>query len=681
MNPLLVRTLTDIPPRKLDPPELTHYPEWLVTNGLGGYASGTISGPMTRRYHGLLIAAFPAPLGRMLLLSDLNEEIHFPDGRFVQLSTRYGDSAEATAKLIEFRLEMGLPVWRYQIDNWILERWLHLPYRQNTIYITYKPFACPNGIRLKLRPLIQYRGHSDDVDAQPKDPYVLSVLEDQYQISTGNLPPLRLLIYAKGEFVIERKKIEKVRYLREEQRGYHVIGELWTPGTFVLDVVAGEESTLMASAESWEVMRAMRPADALAAERDRRARLIALADSRAQSGFAAELVLAADQFITVPTGRLADQTRTHAAGDEMRTVIAGYHWFTDWGRDTMISLEGLTLVTRRFLEAGWILRNFAKSVRYGLIPNLFPEGSREGLYHTADATLWFFHAINRYVQATGDRWTLRFLLPKLIEIFEAHIRGTLFGIRVDPDDGLLRQGEEGYQLTWMDAKVGDWVVTPRRGKAVEIDALWFNALRLLQKWVEEEKDQKAARDIGAWADKAKDSFNKKFWCAAEGYLYDVIDGPQGADAACRPNQLLAISLDHPILESGRWEPVLRTVQQRLLTPFGLRSLAANHPDYKSRYFGDIRARDAAYHQGTVWAWLIGPLIDTWLKVYPEDRAGAHELLRGLIPHMNEHGIGSISEVFDAEQPWTPHGCIAQAWSVAEVLRCWVKTAPDGESQH
>ena len=675
MNPLLVRTLTDIPQIKLDPAELTHHPEWLVTNGLGGYASGTVSGAMTRRYHGLLIAAFPAPLGRMLLLSDLNEEIHFPDGRFVQLSTRYGDSAEPTAKLIDFRLEMGLPVWRYQIDDWMLEKWLHLPYRQNTVYMTYKPFACPDGIRLKLRPLIQYRGHSDDVDVQPEDPYVLTVLEDQYQISTGDLPPLRLLLYGRGEFVIDRKKIEKVRYLREEQRGYHVIGELWTPGTFVLDAAAGEESTLLASSESWEVMRAMRPADALAAERDRRTRLIALADSRAHSGFAAELVLAADQFITIPTGRLADQTRTHAAGDEMRTVVAGYHWFTDWGRDTMISLEGLTLVTRRFLEAGWILRNFAKSIRHGLIPNLFPEGSREGLYHTADATLWFFHAIERYVQATGDRWTLRFLLPKLIEIFEAHIRGTLFGIRVDPDDGLLRQGEEGYQLTWMDAKVGDWVVTPRRGKAVEIDALWYNALRLLQKWVEEEKDQKTARDIGAWADKAKDSFNKKFWYAAEGYLYDVIDGPQGDDAACRPNQLLAISLDHPILEPGRWEPVLRTVQQRLLTPSGLRSLAASHPDYKSRYFGDIRARDAAYHQGTVWAWLIGPLIDAWLKIYPEDRAGAHELLRAFTSNMNEHGIGTISEVFDAEQPWTPHGCIAQAWSVAEVLRCWIKTAP------
>src|SRR5918999_1049637 len=537
MNPLLVRTLTEIPQIKLDPPELTHHPEWLVTNGLGGYASGTVSGAMARRYHGLLIAAFPAPLGRMLLLNDLNEEIHFPDGRFVQLSTRYGDSAEPTAKLIEFRLEMGLPVWRYQIDDWVLEKSLHLPYRQNTVYITYKPFACPDGIRLKLRPLIQYRGHSDDVDAQPGDPYVLTVLEDRYQISTGNLPPLRLLLYGKGEFVIDRKKIEKVRYLREEQRGYHVIGDLWTPGTFVLDAAAGEESTLLASTESWEVMRAMRPAEALAAELDRHTRLIALSDSRAQSGFAAELVLAADQFITVPSGRLADQTRTHAAGDEMRTVIAGYHWFTDWGRDTMISLEGLTLVTRRFLEAGWILRNFAKSIRHGLIPNLFPEGSREGLYHTADATLWFFHATERYVQATGDRWTLRFLLPKLIEIFEAHLRGTLFGIRVDPTDGLLLQGEEGYQLTWMDAKVGDWVVTPRRGKAVEINALWYNALRLMARWAGEEGGEARAAEVAELASVVRQSFNRRFWYESGGYLYDVIDGPQGDSAECRPNQV------------------------------------------------------------------------------------------------------------------------------------------------
>jgi predicted glycogen debranching enzyme len=675
MSPSIVRKLTGVPPIETDPPDLTRHPEWLVTNGLGGYASGTIGGAMTRRYHGLLIAAFPAPLGRMRMLSDLDEEIHLSSNRIVQLSTRYGDSDEPTAELLEFRLEMGLPVWRYRIDDWVLEKSLHLPYRQNTVHVSYKLLAGSEDIRIKLRPLIQFRSHGDDVHVQPDAPYVLKVVEDQYEISTGTLPSLRMLLYGGGEFLIDRKKIERVRYLREAQRGYDAIGDLWTPGVFIIDLCANAETTLAASTESWEVIRALDPVEAAAAERDRRTRLIALADKKAHAGFAAELVLAADQFIATPAGRLADQTRTLASGDEMRTVIAGYHWFTDWGRDTMISLEGLTLVTRRYLEAGWILRNFAKSIRHGLIPNLFPEGSREGLYHTADATLWFFHAVERYVQASGDRWTLRFLLPKLIDIVEHHVRGTLFGIRVDPDDGLLHQGEEGYQLTWMDAKVGDWVVTPRRGKAVEINALWYNALRLLQRWLDEEGDAAMARKLDESAGRAQRSFNERFWYAEGNYLYDVIDGAGGNDPACRPNQLLAISLTHPVLDSRLWKQVLETAQRRLLTPVGLRSLAPEHPDYKTRYFGDIRARDAAYHQGTVWAWLIGPFIDAWLRVHPDDRGGAHALLQGFVPHLNEHCVGTISEVFDAERPWTPHGCIAQAWSVAEVLRCWVRTAP------
>jgi predicted glycogen debranching enzyme len=422
-------------------------------------------------------------------------------------------------------------------------------------------------------------------------------------------------------------------------------------------------------------MRSLRPADAWVAERDRRARLIGSAHPKAQSGVPAELVLAADQFIATPAGRLGDATRAHASGDEMRTVIAGYHWFTDWGRDTMISLEGLTLTTNRFLEAGWILRNFAKAIRHGLIPNLFPEGSREGLYHTADATLWFFHAIDRYVQATNDRWTLTLLIPQLKGIIEAHFHGTLFGIGVDPKDGLLRQGKEGYQLTWMDAKVGDWVVTPRSGKAVEINALWYNALRLLERWLrEEEKDEKLPDELRVHAERVLRAFNERFWYADGGYLYDVVDAENGDDSAFRPNQLLAISLPHPVLDPSKWKTVLQGVCERLLTPVGLRSLAPGHPDYKAKYFGDLRARDAAYHQGTVWAWVIGPLIDSWLKVYPENRAGAHALLQGFIPHLNEACIGSISEIFDADSPFVPRGCISQAWSVAEVLRCWIKTA-------
>jgi predicted glycogen debranching enzyme len=672
-----IRRLAALPPLNADESDLSVNPEWLVTNGLGGYASGTVSGLMTRRYHGLLTAALPAPLGRMRMLSGLYEEIHLSYGRIVQLSPRYENpppSNAVSASLREFRLEMGLPVWRYEVDGWMLEKFIYLPYRQNTVHITYR-FACPSSVAIKLRPLIQFRRHEADVSAQPRDPYVLTVVEDRYEISTGTLPALRMLLYGKGEFVIERKKIERVRYVREELRGYESIGDLWTPGAFVVQCSNAEEITLVASTESWEVMRALHPVEALDAERDRRARLVASAHPKARTDFAAELVLAADQFIATPAGRLVDTTRSHASGDDMRTVIAGYHWFTDWGRDTMISLEGLTLTTNRFLEAGWILRNFANSIRNGLIPNLFPEGSREGLYHTADATLWFFHAIDRYIQATSDRWTLRLLLPKLIGVVESHMEGTLFGIGIDPEDGLLRQGAEGYQLTWMDAKVGDWVVTPRRGKAVEINALWYNALRLLQHWVDEERDQKMSEKLGAWADKTMKSFNERFWYAHGGYLYDLVDGEQGDDLACRPNQLLAISLPHPVLVPTRWKSVLDTVCARLLTPVGLRSLSPEHPDYKTKYFGDVRARDAAYHQGTVWAWLIGPLIDAWLKVYPEDRAGAHALLRGFVPHMNAHGIGSISEVFDAEHPWVPHGCIAQAWSVAEVLRCWVKTAP------
>ena len=359
----------------------------------------------------------------------------------------------------------------------------------------------------------------------------------------------------------------------------------------------------------------------------------------------------------------------------MRSVIAGYHWFTDWGRDTMISLEGLTLCTGRQREAGYILRTFAHYVKDGLIPNLIPEGEKEGLYHTADATLWFFHAVFRYLQATGDRTTLKLILPKFRDIIAHHLRGTRFGIGVDPADGLLRQGQEGYQLTWMDAKVGDWVVTPRRGKAVEINALWYNALRLLEGWLREGGDEAAAQDIAAHAEKARASFNRRFWNADKGYLFDVVDGEKGDDASCRPNQVFAISLDHPVLDRERWRPVLDVVRERLVTPVGLRSLAPGSPDYKPRYDGDLRARDAAYHQGTVWAWLVGPFVDAWLRAHPDDRAGAREFLSGFGRHLGEACVGSISEVFDAEPPFTPRGCIAQAWSVAEVLRAWLKTGP------
>jgi predicted glycogen debranching enzyme len=421
-------------------------------------------------------------------------------------------------------------------------------------------------------------------------------------------------------------------------------------------------------------MLALTPEEAVGFYHTRHRRLITSSVPSAQCSPAADLVLAADQFIITPAGRIQDAARAHAAGDEIRTIIAGYHWFTDWGRDTMVSIEGLTLVTRRFIEAGWILRTFAYYIRNGLLPNLFPEGQNHGLYHTADATLWFFHALSRYVQLSGDRSTLRLILPKLQDIVQHHLRGTDFGIHVDARDGLLCQSAPGYQLTWMDAKVGDWVVTPRRGKAVEINGLWYNALRLLERWLQEESNPDSAAAIGKHAHRAQESFNARFWYEPGGFLYDVIDGEKGDDPSCRPNQLLSFSLEFPILEQSRWQPVLNTVRDRLLTPVGLRSLSRESPDYKPKYFGDLRARDAAYHQGTVWAWLIGPFIDAWLKVHPKDQAGARKFLQGFIPHLDEACIGSISEIFDAEPPFTPRGCVAQAWSVAEVLRAWVKTA-------
>jgi predicted glycogen debranching enzyme len=659
--------------------------EWLVTNGLGGYASGTVLGVPTRRYHGLLNAALPAPLGRTMMVAQLSERLALAGGSFASLG--FDDradgaalSTDATGHLAEFRLEAGLPVWRFELGQIALEKRLLLPHMQNTTYITFRLLSGDDSIRLFLRPLVHFRSHDAPVDTPHPGPYRLTVSDDHYELSAGaglELPPLRMVLHGPGRsFVLGAETTQRVRYALEESRGYPSIGELWSPGYFRVELHKDEEVALIVTTEAWEVATALRPDEALHCERMRRSRLIVKAKTHTADSTPGELVLAADQFLITPAGRVEDAARAHAAGESVRTVIAGYHWFTDWGRDTMISLEGLTLATARHEEARDILRTFAYYIRDGLLPNHFPEAKTHGLYHTADATLWFFHAIDRYLVATDDTVTLQLLIPKLMDVVEHHLRGTRFGIGVDPQDGLLRQGQEGYQLTWMDAKVGDWVVTPRRGKAVEINALWYNALRLLEGWVRDSRGEEAALPLAGHAERALRSFNARFWNDREGYLYDVIDGEQGDDPACRPNQIFAVSLRHPVLDRARWEPVVEVVRQRLLTPLGLRSLAPGETHYKSQYFGDLRSRDAAYHQGTVWAWLIGPFIDAWLKVHPDDRAGARRFLEGFPPHLGDACIGSISEIFDGQAPYTSRGCIAQAWSVAEVLRAWLKTTTD-----
>jgi len=659
--------------------ELT-WKEWIVTNGLGGYATGTVSGTLTRRYHGLLVSALPTPFGRVVMLNYLWEQIRYQDGRVVSLATvnegTPGHELDSSRYLTGFWLDEGLPVWTYDIDGIQIEKRILMPHQQNTTHVSYRLLS-DRAVRLELRPLVAFRLHETPVNHPVQAPYVLQAFGDRFEVAPGDdLPPLRMFLHHEGEkaFTVQPSTFDDVLYPLEQIRGYECCGRLWTPGYFRLRLAPDHPGTLIASTESWETIGALTPDQARDAEHHRRDRLLHAAKGAAKTSMAAELVLAADQFIITPAGRGEEAARARAAGDEVRTVIAGYHWFTDWGRDTMISFEGLTLCTGRQREAGNILRTFGHYVRDGLIPNMFPEGTKEGLYHTADATLWFFHAVDRYVKTTNDRATLRQLLPQFTSIIEHHLRGTRFGIGVDPADGLLRQGAEGYQLTWMDAKVEDWVVTPRRGKAVEINALWYNALKLMAAWLREEGDAGAVA-VEEHAARARESFNRRFWYEAGGHLYDVIDGEHGDDASLRPNQILAISLDHQVLDRNRWLPVFTVVKDRLLTPVGLRSLAPGDRDYKAQYYGDLRARDAAYHQGTVWGWLAGPFVDAWLRIYPDDKAGARACLQGFEAHLNDAGIGTLSEVFDAESPYTPRGCMAQAWSVAEVLRAWLLTEP------
>lgn len=656
--------------------------EWLITNGLGGYASSSVSGITTRKYHGLLIAALPPPFGRTIMLNHLSERVVLPNGRYYWLGCEERAEGqihlEGMENLKEFHLEAGLPVWIFEVADILIEKRILLIHLQNTVHITYRLLSPHTGVRLTIQPSVHFRSHEAPVSTLlTEEPYIVTAIGTHYEISHNELPSLRLMMEGqRAKFTLESKMLKSIFYRIEARRGYESIGDLWSPGYFKVDLQPGEQATLIASTESWETIHALTPRDASQAEQERRNQLLYAAVPAAQEGIGHELILAADQFIITPSSRVEDAARAHAAGDEIRTVIAGYHWFTDWGRDTMISLEGLTLCTGRYNEAGWILRTFNHYVKDGLIPNMFPEGQNEGLYHTADATVWFFHALNRYVNMTKDRETLRLLMPTLQSIIEFHRTGTRFGIKMDPKDGLLTQGAEGYQLTWMDAKVGNWVVTPRRGKPVEINALWYNALRLFERWLLEEEKMEESERMKQQADQVYQSFNERFWYSEGGYLYDVIDGEMGNDPACRPNQIFAISLDNPALDSMYWKSVINIVQKHLLTPYGLRSLAPEHPDYKSRYDGDLRSRDAAYHQGTVWAWLIGPFIDAWLKIHPHDREQARHFLDGFERHLTDAGIGSISEIFDATEPYVPRGCIAQAWSVAEVLRGWIKTAHD-----
>jgi predicted glycogen debranching enzyme len=652
--------------------------EWLLTNGLGGYASGSVHGANTRHYHGLLVSALAAPRGRHVMLSRIDATVSWAGGQALLGGACLADgpSGDAHRYLERFELDHRLPVWRYRFCETLLECAMVMQHGQNAVHIRYRIIA-GEPLALRLRPFMAFRRH----DALRSDgpPLRMAVaVEDGAVTLRDEHGPLSLLLHTdprSAPFHISEHIDSAAIYPAEIARGYDARESSTSPGYFDFALVAGASVTLVATTDGPDALR-YGEASAFDHERRRLGHLLARARLPVDDHFAARLVLAADQFLVSPAGRAADTLRGHAAGSEARTVIAGYHWFGDWGRDTMIALEGLTLCTGHKHEAAEVLRTFSRYIRRGLIPNLFPEGAHAGLYHTVDGTLWLFHALGRYHRASADDALLRELFPRLADVVGHHIRGTDFGIGVDPSDGLLRAGAAGYQLTWMDAKTGEHVVTPRRGKPVEIQALWYNALRLMAQWAEALGMD--AQMYAQCAARARASFDARFWNAAAGCLFDVVDvsddasGQAGApdDARIRPNQLFSMSLDYPVLARERWPAVLACVERELLTPYGLRTLGPSDPGYRGQYAGDLATRDAAYHQGTVWPWLLGAYVDASLRVHADPQRARHCLLP-FATHLLEAGVGSISEVFDGDAPFWPGGCIAQAWSVAEVLRAWM----------
>jgi len=631
--------------------------EWIEANGLGGYASGTVSGAHTRRYHGLLVAALSPPVDRTVLLSKLEETIVRVEAkgdaekslRFELATNQYPGVVhpEGYRYLKTFRKDL-FPVFHYEVGGVVLKKTIAAIHGENTTLILYEVVEAPASFTLELLPLYSAR-----------DFHTLSRANDsigiQYLFGDG---VFRTMNYEGGtEFFIgiPRAEFREARgwyynfeYAVEKYRGLDFQEDLYSHGVFCLKLKKGSKVGIIVSTDNPE---GRDPFKLFTAEKKRREKLL---KAHGQNEKTRSLLLAADQFI-VKRG-------------ERSTIIAGYHWFADWGRDTMISLPGLCLATGRHEDAKQIIRQFSECVSEGMLPNRFADHGGKVEYNTMDATLWFFHAIHQYYQHTMDIDFVTTLLPLLKEIIRWHYKGTRYHIKVDPIDELLQGGEEGVQLTWMDARVFDWVVTPRMGKPVEINALWHNALRVMELLTRLTGEMTEADDYAAKAGRVASSFNKKFWNEKDECLYDFIHDEIGNDDM-RPNQIFALSLPFPLLPKAREKKVLDIVTAKLLTPRGLRTLSPSHPDYKSFYGGDVWQRDGGYHQGTVWSFLLGPYVDSLFRVKGEKaRTEAFQVVNTFLDHLDEAGVGNISEIFDANPPHTPRGCIAQAWGVGEILR-------------
>jgi predicted glycogen debranching enzyme len=632
--------------------------EWLVTNGLGGFASGTVAQANTRRYHALLVAALRPPVDRIVMVAKLDAAATYRGQHFDLATNEYSDSTLAPRgfeSLSEFRLEGTTPVWTFALADAVLEQRVWMANGKNTTYVSFTLRAAAEHVDLELLPLCTYR----DYHAHARGPWNIAVESGPRGCkvtSHAGAHPFRLTT-DRGSFEGHPDWYWNCHHRAEAERGLDSAEDLFRPGFFRARLAPGQTLTVTATAESDEPES---PHASLMRE-TRRQKSLLRSTTDAAPEWIRQLTLAADQFIT---------QRWKDGKPVGTTVIAGYPWFSDWGRDTMIALPGLALATGRASEAAATLRTFAAHTSDGMLPNRFPDNGEAPEYNTVDAALWYFHAIDAYLEETGDARLLRDLYPTLREIVDWHRRGTRYGIHVDPADGLLVAGEPGVQLTWMDAKIGDWVVTPRTGKPVEINALWHFALTRMARWATALTDKANAASYSHDAARVATSFANAFWYAEGGYLYDVVDAPrEGSDASLRPNQIFAVSLGTDLLPMDRARNVVGTCARHLLTPVGLRSLAPTDPRYVGTYTGGPRERDAVYHQGAVWGWLLGPFALAHYAVHG-DLPHAIALLDGISSHLGEACLGSINEIFDGDAPHRPRGCFAQAWSVSETLRAW-----------
>ena len=636
--------------------------EWLETNGLGGFASSTILGLNTRRYHGLLVAALKPPVERFVLLSKL-EDILIIDGQAFELSAnRYPGVVhpQGFRYLKQFRLD-PFPVFTYEIEGIEIEKSVFMLHGENTTVVQYhlkknNHPERPNRVSLEIRPLIAFRDYHSTTHENGAINGSVEQQPGMVKVTPYDGLPSLYLSHTPAEVAKPGGGwYRNFEYGAEQERGLDFHEDLFNPLILRFDLKLQRQAAVIASTDPHEAESAT---EYRRTEITRRRKVVI--STHLEDPFAQDLASAADQYIV-------------SRGDQ-QTVIAGYHWFSDWGRDTMIALPGLTLPTGKHDVAKSILRTFAKHVDQGMLPNRFPDAGETPEYNTVDATLWFFEAARAYLAYSGDLDFVRDeLYPVLADIISWHVRGTRYGIKVDPS-GLVSSGEQGVQLTWMDAKVGDWVVTPRRGKPVEIQALWYNALCIVENLADRFGDEAGAKRYRNMATVASWSFNRLFWNEQTGCLYDVTNGAP-PDPSVRPNQIFAVSLPYSMLSPERSRRVVEKVREHLLTRYGLRSLSPDDSQYQGRYTGGPRERDGAYHQGTVWPWLMGPFITAYMKVnqYSEAaRTQAAAWLEPLKEHLQDAGLGHIAEIFEGNAPHHPCGCIAQAWSVGEVLRAYVE---------